>query len=41
MTSMLELIFGGGLRWSPAITYAVILAPILLTVATEARRTRD
>jgi hypothetical protein len=39
--SMLELVLGGGLRWLPAILYAVILAPVLLTVVAEARRIRD
>jgi hypothetical protein len=41
MISLLELILGGGLRWLPAIIHAVILAPVLLTVAAEARRIRD
>jgi hypothetical protein len=41
MTSMLELILGGRLGWLPAIIYAVILAPVLLTVVAEVRRIRD
>jgi hypothetical protein len=41
MIAVLELIFGGGVRWLPAIIYAVILAPVLLTVAVEAKRSRS
>ncbi len=36
----LELSFGGGLRWLPAIACAVILAPILLIVTAEMGRRR-
>jgi hypothetical protein len=41
MIIMLELLAGGEVRWLPAVAYAVILAPILLTVAAELRRRRN